>query len=265
MGSLRVDTSRVSGTALGLEHTRLQELLQRFPELVELMERQRVYILEASWPFGMKWNHHSRTRPDLDSVQRRLEETLIGSAQPSGPPGATTYLLGELRINFARALGGGVQRLAGFPVLGWCGYYEGGVDFVAADGTVVKSGHWHSARNYLVRWCSGESQRHRARQFLVGGSRVSEVHNSDPELRPGADITLKVATDQQMSRFAAFLEADRIRFSRACGNTMTIRFASREALTDYLVRFRNLAASCGGEMESGLGILEDLAPQPIPP
>ena len=95
---------------------------------------------------------------DLSALRRCLDDTLDVPGQPSGRDGSKTWLLGELRINMARALAGSVKQLGGHPVLGFCGFFEGGSNFYGTDGTVIESEDWEAARRYAVRWCEGAAR-----------------------------------------------------------------------------------------------------------
>ncbi len=152
----RADLFRVTGTAVGLEWTALRSLLVQYPELLSVLRSAGVFILEACWPLRFDSIDQLRSQPDLVHVQNCLEDIIKGVGQPS-QAGARTWLLGELRINLARELASSVRELAGYPVIGFCGYYEGGTDFFGTDGTHIKTEDWDGARRYLVRWCASQS------------------------------------------------------------------------------------------------------------
>ena len=127
-------------------------LLNRYPELTTHLRDASVVLVEAS--LGMFVGQRYR---DLEEIRSAIESKMMG-ADPTNlalakRPGVCPYFIGQVRCNVARVLAGSVSHVASMPVLGWCGFYEGGIDFFAAEGVHIETEQWERARDHLLLWC----------------------------------------------------------------------------------------------------------------
>ena len=180
MSDLRRRLSRVISTVPGFAPTSLWEVLFQEQDLIELLERSRVFIYDACWePGGVPFEpfepqYRSRS-PDVEWAGG-LVHRQVGAARLSvHPAGTTPWFLGELSYVLARGLAHRGLPVDGLPVVGWCGWGEGGADFFGVDGTHIRAGQFDEARAFIKAW--GERAGHpcSSRALRVGLEDRSEV------------------------------------------------------------------------------------------
>ncbi len=134
-----------------MEQSVVSALLSQNPQLEEELRRARTCIVEYThWPDGDP-DHRD---DDWETALEKVAEGVVGQAAlETLPQGVQPVLLCYLRVELAKRLAGRPLQVAGIPILGWMGIYEGGTDFLGADGSIVRSEDWVAAKEVLVRWC----------------------------------------------------------------------------------------------------------------
>ena len=134
-----------------MRHSAVSTLLRARPELEEELRRARSCVVEYThWPSD---DPHYRS-DDWETALQKVTVCVEGqTALETIPHSVQPVLLCYLRLELARRLAGRPLQVAGIPVVGWMGMYEGGIDFIGVDGVIIKSGDWTAAGDYLREWC----------------------------------------------------------------------------------------------------------------
>ena len=172
-------TDAVISRLEGLGHSSVGQLLHRFPDLVDSMDRSGLHLLEGSWVDGAE-NELTALPFEIEPDSRlvgalhpalalRVLET-IHEARRRGVLAEGTLdmgrlaLVGEVGYAVARTLaahlveieppqgGEAVGWTVPLPVIGWLGAGEGGSWYFGVDGTRLESGDWDGARAAAESW-----------------------------------------------------------------------------------------------------------------
>ena len=134
-----------------MEQSVVSTLLSQNLQLEEELRRARTCIVEYThWPDGDP-DHRD---DDWETALAKVAKGVVGQpALEALPHGVQPVLLCYLRAELAKRLAGRPLQVAGIPILGWMGIYEGGIDFFGADGSTVRSEDWAGAEELLRGWC----------------------------------------------------------------------------------------------------------------
>lgn len=171
---------RVTSVIEGLEPGPVGQLLAKFPDLPDAMERAGLHLLEGSWPRAED-NELDRYEFEIDPdpdrllaalrpvLGRRILATIL-RARELGllPPGQLDVgklgFVGEVGYAAARVLWTYLVEIEPpedgpahgwdrpLPVVGWLGAGEGGSWYFGVDGTGVESDDWEGARGVADAW-----------------------------------------------------------------------------------------------------------------
>jgi hypothetical protein len=134
------------------KHNVMGALTGSYPEVEEALKRARVCVVQYTyWPSNPEHRHYAWRR-NLSAIQKQVRlqwdpVVLPYDVQP--------VFLGYVRAELGCMLRGREGlKIAGMPVLGWMGFYEGGMDFFGADDTRIRTEDWEGARDYVLSWCA---------------------------------------------------------------------------------------------------------------
>jgi len=133
-----------------MKHNVVDTLVHTFPEVGVSLQRAQTCIVQYTyWPFNPRYRVAS-----WRTVVSQVRNEVVYQLDLRGlPHNIQPVLLCYLRVEMAYALRGRELNVAGIPVLGWMGLYEGGMDFFGADDRRIRTEDWSSARNYAIQWC----------------------------------------------------------------------------------------------------------------
>ena len=157
MSALRRRFAQVVATVPGLEATSLWQFLIEHQDMLDRLRAAGLFIYDGGWGFeglpSAELSAFNSTRnPDVAAATSIIDRHVRMGFLSSHPMGSRPWFLGEASKSLAQAMAGQGAPIAGLPVVGWCGWYEGGADFFGTDGTHIRSGNWDVARAYVEAW-----------------------------------------------------------------------------------------------------------------
>lgn len=157
MSALRRRFAQVVATVPGLEATSLWQFLIEHQDMLDRLRAASVFIYDGGWgggglPSAELSRFNDVRNPDVAAATQVIDRHVRMGFLSSHPRGTRPWFLGEASLSLARGMAAQGVEIGGLPVLGWCGWYEGGVDFFGTDGTHIRSEDWDAARAYVEGW-----------------------------------------------------------------------------------------------------------------
>ena len=125
-------------------------LLEQFPEVSDALRAARLFVVEFQIGEDI---HLELAEPDraVEVARDAADEAVRGLSDL--PTDVTLLLIGMAYIPTARRLEGVDLKPSRGVYVGCLGFMEGGIDFLGADGTRVRSDDWAHARAYALELC----------------------------------------------------------------------------------------------------------------
>ncbi len=125
-------------------------LLEQFPEVRDALHAARLFVVEFQIGEDI---HLELAEPEraVEVARDAADEAVRGLSDL--PTDLTLLLVGMAYIPTARRLEGVELKASRGVYVGCLGFMEGGIDFLGADGTRVRSDDWAHARAYVLELC----------------------------------------------------------------------------------------------------------------